>query len=91
LQTTKRILLIPKREFYLGLSELEQKKQITLPSGETIPRGTLMSSALSLRLDETFTHVPSNNDSYLPALQVYSSWFIKVPGGTNFLHTCTKL
>lgn len=64
----------------MGLSELEQKKQIALPSGETIPRGTLLLSALSLRLDDSFMTL-MHDSAYLSAIQVYSGWFVKVPGG----------
>ena len=76
--------MFPKREFTLALSETYQKQAISGGSSlAEIPRGTLVSSLVSIRMDRELLEGKSTKDKYVPATQEYFAWFAKVDGGTQ--------
>ena len=87
LQTTKRLLIFPKREFILAFTETEQKKAINIGVLEFIPKGTLISSLVAVRLGKDIAEGQKDKliskDKYVAASQDYFAYFSKVDGGTK--------
>jgi len=93
--------LFPKREFFAGLQESEQKKPAFIAStNETIPKGTPISALVSVILNgESWRgRVSDYGERYVFAQQEYFAWFVKVERGIPLnvsdiilLHSCLFL
>ena len=87
LQTTKRLVIFPKREFILAFTEIEQKKAMNIGIQEIIPKGTLISSLVTVRLGRDVAEGQKDKlitkDKYIAASQDYFAYFTKFDGGTK--------
>ena len=75
---TKRLIVFPKREFFLAYSLLDQRTSIHIDEYHKIPSRSQVASFVNLRLDQDDYKEYRNSADYVQASQDYFVWFSKI-------------